>query len=143
MTINTKTFAIAYVSALAVFGVEDFFWLSLVAGPLFEATMGGQFYFRPVPAIAFYLIYPIGLAVFAVMPAIRLASLAAAAADGAGFGFFAYATYDLTNLATLRDYTFELALVDLAYGTLVSSLAAGSGYAVAAVGDFGRKVERS
>lgn len=143
MTINPQAFAIAYLSALAVFGVADFFWLSMVAGPLFEATMGEQFYFRPVPAIAFYLIYPVGLVVFAVMPATRLASLAAAAAYGAGFGFFAYATCDLTNLATLRDYTFELALLDLAYGTLISSLAAGSGYAVAAVSGFGRKVKPS
>lgn len=126
-----KAFAAAYASALAVFGVADFFWLSFVGGPLFQAAMGEQFYFRPVPAIAFYLIYPVGLVVFAVMPALRLASLSTAVAHGAAFGFFAYATYDLTNLATLRDYTAKLALVDLAYGTLVSSFTAGAAYAAA------------
>jgi uncharacterized membrane protein len=118
----------AYAVALGIFGASDFVWLSFVGGPKFQAAMGPAVDFRVVPAIAFYLLYPIGLVMFAVAPALRQESLQTAILNGAAFGFFAYATYDLTNHATLRDYTLELAILDLTYGTIASALAAGGAY---------------
>lgn len=118
----------AYAVGLAIFGASDLVWLSLVGGPKFQAAMGPAIEFRLIPAIAFYLLYPIGLVMFAVAPALHRASLQTAIVNGAAFGFFAYATYDLTNHATLRDYTLELAILDLTYGTIASALAAGGAY---------------
>ncbi|MFM9862589.1 MAG: DUF2177 family protein [Micropepsaceae bacterium] len=118
----------AYAVALAIFGASDFIWLSLVGGPKFQAAMGDAVEFRLLPAIAFYLLYPIGLVMFAVAPALRQTSLQPAVVNAAAFGFFAYATYDLTNHATLRDYTLELAILDLTYGTIASAIAAGGAY---------------
>ena len=128
---STRTAAISYAAAFAIFGGVDFVWLSLVGGPLFERDMGSQVEIRPLAAIAFYLVYPVGLLVFAVLPSIRLLSLRSAAAYGAAFGFFAYATYDLTNYATLRGYTLKFAKIDMAWGTILSAITAGGAYAVA------------
>jgi uncharacterized membrane protein len=79
-------------------------------------------------AIAFYLIYPIGLVIFAILPALKSGSLAQAMLYGALFGFFTYATYDLTNQATLRNWTTQLTLIDAGWGTLLGAIAAAAGF---------------
>ncbi len=79
-------------------------------------------------AFAFYLLYAIGIVCFAVMPALETNSWIRAMMSGALFGLVAYATYDLTNLATLRGWNVKLSIVDLAWGTVVTSLAATAGY---------------
>ena len=81
-----------------------------------------------VCGIAFYLIYPIGLVIFGVLPALKSDSLAQAALGGALLGFFSYITYDLTNQATLRNWTAQLTLVDAGWGTLLGATAATSGF---------------
>lgn len=118
--------ASGYVCAFVVFSGVDLVWLTL---------MGNRFY-RPIlgdillpeanlkAAAAFYLLYPIGLTIFAVAPALKTGEVKSAAVMGALFGLFAYATYDLTNQATVRNWSLTLTLVDVAWGTLLSGFAA-------------------
>lgn len=126
---------IASVAATAVvFLALDAIWLGKVARGFYRLSLGPLLAprFRAGPAIAFYALYVTGLQYFAISGA---ASLATAAVDGALFGLFCYATYDLTNWATLRDYPGTLALVDTAWGTTVSAAAAAAGaWALAAAG---------
>ena len=84
-----------------------------------------------LPAAAFYSLYVVGVVIFAIMPAVRSGAWTDAALYGALFGFFAYATYDLTNLAVLRGYSTTLALVDLSWGAVVTALTATGGYLLA------------
>jgi uncharacterized membrane protein len=121
---------ICYVTIFAIFAVIDFAWLVAMGPRLFRPTLGDILLaeINIVPAIVFYLIFPVGLMVFAVQPALKSAMLLHAMGLGALFGFLAYATYDLTNLATLRNWTVTLAAIDIVWGTMLSAVAAGAGY---------------
>lgn len=121
----------AYLTTLAaVFGI-DFVWLSLSHDKLYRPILKDMLVdgFRPAPAVIFYLVYAAGLAYFAVRPGLASESWGRGALNGALFGFFAYATYDLTNHATLRNWTATLTLADMAWGTVLSALAAAIGVA--------------
>ncbi len=76
-------------------------------------------------AVAFYLIYVLGIVVFAVWPALESGDWRTALMRGAAFGFFAYATYDLTNLATLKVWSLKISLIDMAWGTLLTGTGGG------------------
>lgn len=123
-------YIVAYVAALVVFGVLDAIWLTTMTSRLYRPALGEILLenLRFGPALVFYFLYPIGLVVFAAMPALRSGSVGMALAYGALFGLLAYATYDLTNYATLRAWTLQLTLIDLAYGTVVAALTAASSY---------------
>ena len=82
-------------------------------------------------AVAFYLIYIAGIVFFAISPALRDGGLARAALNGAVLGFVAYATYDLTNQATLNVWSSRLTLIDLAWGTVLTLSASSIGYLAA------------
>ena len=82
-------------------------------------------------ALAFYLLYGVGLVVFAVLPALQQGGWQRSARLGALLGTVAYATYDLSNLATLRDWPLGLSLIDIAWGALLSALAASAGLLLA------------
>lgn len=116
----------AYLSTLVIFLLFDMAWLGTMAGRLYRPTLGDILLAEVnlLPAIAFYLIYPAGLVVFAVIPALKSGGVAQAALSGALFGFFSYLTYDLTNQATLRNWTSQLTLIDIAWGTLLGAIAA-------------------
>lgn len=120
------TYATGYITALIVFGAVDALWLSMMGPALYRPTLGDILLtdLRVAPAIAFYAIYPIGLLVFAVMPGLRSGSAVTAMGLAALFGAIAYATYDLTNFATLRNWTLQLTVLDIAYGAAASALAA-------------------
>jgi len=119
------TYLVGYVASLAVFGIIDAIWLSAMAGILYRPTLGAILLdrLRWAPALIFYFGFPLGIVHFAVMPAMATGQLWHAAANGALFGLFAYATYDLTNHATLRVWTLKLTLADMAYGMVATSLA--------------------
>lgn len=104
-------------------GIIDAFWLSVVANKFYKSQIGQLLLEKPnmVAAVAFYIIYVVGIVVFALGPALEKDSWLVAAGLGALFGFVAYATYDLTNLATLKDWTVRLVLVDLLWGTVLTS----------------------
>jgi uncharacterized membrane protein len=122
--------AAIYVATLAVFLAMDAVWLSLTAAPLYRATIGDLMIAAPraAPAIAFYLLYVVGLMVFVIAAAQRAGRAAVALGRGALYGAIAYATYDLTNYATLRGWTLTLTAVDIAWGAVVSAVAATAGY---------------
>ena len=121
-----------YAGTATLMVLLDLIWLGLVAKPLYQQGIGHLMSEQPrvAVAVAFYLVYALGLVVFAVMPHAALAGPWKAAMFGALFGFFAYATYDLTNLATLRGWPLGLSLLDMAWGALVSGLSAAAGKAV-------------
>jgi uncharacterized membrane protein len=121
------TYLLAYVIALVLFGVIDALWLTTMGASLYRATLGDVLApaVRLGPAIAFYLLFPIGIVVFAVTPALRSNSAAEAAVYGAILGLVTYGTYDLTNFATLRNWTLKITVIDLAYGAVVVAVVAG------------------
>jgi uncharacterized membrane protein len=120
-------FLIPYLATLAAFIVFDLIWLGLIAKAFYRRELGGLMA-NPInlpAAILFYLILPAGLVIFAVQPS--LGNVSRAAQLGAMFGFFAYATYDLTNLATLKNWSAKLSMVDMAWGTVLSAMCAAAG----------------
>jgi uncharacterized membrane protein len=123
-------YIVSYVAALIVFGILDAIWLTTMASRLYRPALGDILLdnLRLAPALAFYFIYPIGLVLFAAMPALRSGSAGVALGYGALFGLLAYATYDLTNYATLRNWTLQITLVDLAYGAIVAGLTSVAAY---------------
>lgn len=120
------TNAIAYLLALAVFLVLDIVWLTTMGARLYRQALGDILIddIRKLPAIAFYLMYPAGLVLFAAAPAIKSGSPGTALVYGMLFGLFTYGTYEFTNYATLRNWTLQITLIDLAYGMIVSGLVA-------------------
>ena len=123
-------YLLAYVGTGLVMGVLDAIWLTLMAPRLYQPAIGELLAPRPNmrAAVAFYLIYVFGIVFLAVLPALREGTAVRAATLGAVFGLVAYATYDLTNQATLRVWPVHLTLVDLAWGTFVTTAAALGGY---------------
>lgn len=127
----------AYAATLVAFVVIDLVWLGLIAKSFYRDAIGPLMADPPnlVAGGVFYLLYPVGIMLFAVAPTAWLGGMAApaevpwarAVLAGAVFGFFAYATYDLTNLATLRDWPLRLALVDIVWGAALTAAAAGAG----------------
>jgi uncharacterized membrane protein len=128
----------AYVVVLVVFAVVDAVWLSLVAAPMFQATLGDMLRATPnIGAIvAFYLIYPAGVLALAVLPAVEKQSLRDALIKGAILGFVAYSTFDLTAHAVLNRWTWAIALPDMAWGTVLTAFTAWAGF-VAMAGSRG------
>ena len=124
------SYVIAYLAVLIVFGAIDAMWLSTMGPLLYRPALGDILApaLRIAPAIAFYLMYPIGVVVFAVLPALRAQTPLAAVALALLFGALAYATYDLTNYATLRNWTLQIAVLDIGYGALASSIATAAAY---------------
>jgi uncharacterized membrane protein len=118
--------SISYVAAAAVFVAVDMIWLGTMAPRFYRPIMGDIALagVNMAPAVAFYLIYPVGLLLFAVLPFARTGSLGSAMLYGAAFGFFTYATYNLTNFATLRNWNLSLVAVDVAWGTVLAGLTA-------------------
>lgn len=117
-------YVIAYLIAFVVFAAIDATWLMTVGAKLYRDTLGDILTpdIRYGPALAFYLLYPIGLVIFAIQPALRSGLATTAIMYGALFGFFAYATYELTNFATLRNWTLSITVIDVAYGAAVSAI---------------------
>lgn len=121
-----------YGIAAVVFCLVDAVWLGLVAQPLYDHFLGDLLAERPNLAAAalFYAIYLAGLGHFVIGPALRDGSARRAWASGAFFGLVAYATWDLTNLAVLRDFPAALVPIDLAWGAVLSGSVSGLTYAV-------------
>ena len=105
--------------------IIDMIWLGVIAKATYANAMGPLL--SPNPnlwaAAAFYLMFPVGLLIFSVLPQAG-SPVFKAALMGALFGFFTYATYDLTNLAVIKDWPLGLTFIDLAWGTMVSGVAA-------------------
>ena len=121
----------AYGGTAVVMVALDLIWLGVIAKPLYQQGLGHLMAASPnVPvAVVFYLLFAVGLVIFAVAPHTAPHSWATTLTMAALFGFFTYATYDLTNWATLKDWPWKLSLIDMAWGTLVSTSSAAGGKA--------------
>jgi uncharacterized membrane protein len=127
-----KTYGIAYVATGLVFLAIDAVWLTLAAQRLYRPLMGDMLLesFRFAPAMLFYLIYIAGIVVFAIAPALATERWTTATSYGAFLGLFAYATYDLTNQATLRNWPVAVTIADLCWGTFLTASAATIGFLI-------------
>lgn len=128
------TYVTAYAAAFVAFVAADMVWLGLMVNRVYRPALGDILIpgVNLPPAIIFYLLFPVGLLIFAVLPALKSESTAMAAGYGALFGFFTYATYDLSNFATLRNWTVQVTAIDMAWGTVLGAIAALVAYLVTA-----------
>ena len=126
---TAKQIAIAYVASAVVFLALDAAWLTTMADRLYRPALGRLLLERYdiVPAALFYALYVAGIVVFAVAPGIASGRWTTSLGYGALLGLVAYATYDLTNKATLRDWPWRVTLADLGWGTFVTAAAAAAG----------------
>ncbi len=119
MLLFMKLYGITFIIFFAI----DLFWLGVVAKNIYKQYLGELM--SPsvnwVAAIIFYLLFIFGLVFFVVMPAVDAGSVGKALLYGALFGLITYATYDLTNLATLKGWPIEITLIDLAWGTFLGA----------------------
>ena len=131
----------AYVGSGVAFAAVDFVWLSTMTDRLYKPVIGPIMAPKPdmVAAVAFYLIMIGGIVFLAIAPALKEGAWTRAALNGAVLGFVAYATYDLTNQATLNVWSTRLTIIDLCWGTALTTLSAVGGYLAAkwAEGRFG------
>lgn len=127
-----KTYGIAYIATGLVFLAIDAIWLTVAAQRLYRPLMGDMLVesFRLAPAALFYFIYIAGIVVFAIAPAFSSDRWTTATSYGAFLGLFAYATYDLTNQATLKNWPVIVTVVDLGWGTFVTAVAATAGFLI-------------
>jgi uncharacterized membrane protein len=130
MTISLTRFLVVYAVTLPIFFAIDLVWLGLVAKEFYRKHLG--YIMAPevnwFAAILFYLIFIAGIVFFAVKPALEAQSATRALLFGALFGLVTYATYDLTNHATVRDWPPIVTVVDLAWGTTLSASVAWLSY---------------
>lgn len=115
-----------YLTALAVFLGIDFVWLGVVAQDFYQGQIGFLMKdsFNLPAALVFYCLYVGGLVFFVLDKALALGSWQYALLVGMLFGFITYATYDLTNLATVKDWPLLVTVVDLVWGTFLGGLTA-------------------
>ncbi len=115
-----------YIMTLLVMGIFDALWLGLVAKDFYQSRIGAQFVFNHVPAVLFYLMYVGGVLLF--VSGGTPADWKEVAMYGALLGLLAFATYDLTNLATLRNWSLQMSLVDIVWGIFNTSTSATLGW---------------
>ena len=132
MKITIAKTVLIYLLTVPVFFMIDLFWLGVVAKDFYKRHLG--YLMRDqvnwIAAISFYLLFIVGIVIFAVKPAVEVQSPLRALVYGALFGFFTYATYDLTNLATVKDWPLVVTAVDLAWGTALCGVVATASYFV-------------
>lgn len=119
-----------YAILLGIFLLIDGLWLFLIAKKLYAQNLGYLMAEKPrlIAALLFYLLYVLGLQGFVVNPALAAGTVSAALFPGMLFGLIAYATYDLTNLATVKDWPVLITAVDLVWGSFVSGITSLLGY---------------
>lgn len=121
---------ISYVLTTIAFLIIDLIWLGVIAKDLYRKYLG-SFLSENVnwtAAIIFYLLYIVGISIFAIYPAVNKDSIVKAILLGGLFGFFCYATYDLTNLATLKDWPLKIVFIDIIWGAILTASVSVSGF---------------
>lgn len=127
---SASKFVQLYLVTTAVFFAFDFVWLSTATSRIYKPLLGDLLAENPRLGVAagFYLLYVVGIVVFAVIPGAQEGSAMVALWRGALFGFLAYATYDLTNLATIEGWPWKIAAIDMVWGTVLNAATAFVGY---------------
>ncbi len=117
----TMLFLKLFIVSFIVFFAVDMIWLGLIARKLYQNELGHILsdQVRWVPAMLFYVLFLIGLVLFVILPGVDKASIGYVMLYGALFGLITYATYDLTNLATLQNWPIKITIIDLAWGTFL------------------------
>jgi uncharacterized membrane protein len=120
----------AFVATLVVFCAGDFVWLGHLAKGFYQAQIGPLLLHTPkwAAAAAFYPLYVAGIVFFCIEPSLAQGSWPRAAVTGALLGLLAYATYDLSNLATLKGWTLSFVIVDVLWGVAITAAASTAGY---------------
>lgn len=123
---------LAYLGTTLVFFAIDLIWLGVIAKGLYQRELGN--FLSPqvnwTAAIVFYLLFIIGIFIFCIIPAAEQTSIWKALILGMLFGGFTYATYDLTNLATLKDWPSKIVFIDIAWGMILTGSVSTAGYAI-------------
>jgi uncharacterized membrane protein len=123
-------YAKLYLLTVPVFLAVDLVWLGFIAKDFYRTNLGYVLSAQVnwAPAITFYLLYIVGVLIFAVAPAIRQASVLKALLYGALFGFFTYMTYELTNMATIAHWPLKVVVIDILWGMMLSAIVAAISY---------------
>jgi uncharacterized membrane protein len=128
-----RLFLKLYLIALPIFFLVDMIWLGVIAKNFYKNQIG--FLMKPdvnwTAAIIFYLLFLVGVVLFVIEPAVVKKDLMYSLIRGALFGIITYATYDLTNLATLKDWPLKVVVVDMIWGAVLSGTVCGSSYWIA------------
>lgn len=126
----------AYAAIFLTIAVLDAVWLGLIATGWYQQALGHLMAARPRwgAALAFYLVYAAGILVFVVIAQKDSAAWQTVLVYGAFFGLVAYATYGLSNLATLRDWPVAITVLDMAWGSTISAIAALAGWSAYRIG---------
>jgi uncharacterized membrane protein len=121
-----------YFATLVVFFAVDMVWLGLIARTFYKKHLG--FLMAPdvnwYAALIFYFLFIAGILIFVVLPGIRDNSLSATILKAAMFGLITYATYDLTNLATVKNWPLIITVVDLIWGIILSTIVSIAGFLI-------------
>lgn len=120
----------AYLLTTVVFFAIDIIWLGVIAKNLYNKYLGKLLAPKVnwTAAMIFYLLFIVGIFYFAIVPSVEAASLEDAILEGALFGFFTYATYDLTNLATLRGWPIRIVFIDIIWGSFLTASVSTAGF---------------
>lgn len=114
---------------MLVMVVLDIIWLSVVAKPIYQQGIGHLMASQPnlVFAVLFYMVFVLGIMWLAILPNLKVSGFKTTFTQAAIFGFFVYASYDLTNLALLRNWPLSLSIIDITWGTFVTGVSALAG----------------
>jgi uncharacterized membrane protein len=121
---------ISYALTFVVFFIVDMAWLGFIAKDLYKKYLG-DFLSEQInwtAAVVFYLLFIVGVFIFAIMPSVEKNSVVSAVTLGALFGFFTYATYDLTNLATLKGWPITIVFIDILWGSVLTAIVSTAGF---------------
>jgi uncharacterized membrane protein len=123
MKLDLGNVILVYAVTAGVFFIVDLFWLGFAAKGLYQRHLGGLMRDQVnwIAAVAFYAVYIGGIQIFVMIPALQNETdILRTAVMGALLGFFAYSTFDLTSLALMRNWTVGIAVVDIAWGTVLT-----------------------
>ena len=121
---------LSYALTFIVFFIIDMAWLGFIAKNIYKKYLGDLLSENVnwTAAIVFYLLFIVGIFIFVILPSVEKDSVRSAIVLGALFGFFTYATYDLTNLATLKGFPTTIVYIDLAWGAILTSIVSTAGF---------------
>lgn len=127
---SIKKLLICYLLTFAVFFVIDMAWLGFIAKDLYKKYLGDLLSEQVnwTAAFIFYILFILGVFIFAILPSVEKNSLTSAILLGALFGFFTYATYDLTNLATLKGWPLNIVFIDILWGSFLTGIVSTAGF---------------
>jgi uncharacterized membrane protein len=126
-------YVLLYILTFIVFLAIDAVWLLVISKNLYSKEIGHLMAERALllPALIFYLLFVVGVLIFSVIPGYEAQSVSKTLMLAALFGLMTYATYDLTNLATLRDWPIKITLIDIVWGTTISTVTGLAGFYIA------------